>query len=214
MLTWENTGAGDRDRTGMASLEGGEALKRSKPRKPTTDPLGIDPTHESGQPVHVAMRLGMVDRPTGQPIGKFASHRASPGRESALQREHHRWCDRSSARGSVELGYEVDYILGDDDPLLGSCAIEHLVVGTAGETEIADVPCVVSLIGQVPGDRRAEHLIYEKPHEARKRCRSRAACSARSAANPAEVETMIDRNEAAAERAEQAARERQRFLAT
>ncbi len=35
-----------------------------------------------------------------------------------------------------------------------------------------------------------------------------------AAANPAEVETMIDRNEAAAERAEQAARERQRFLAS
>lgn len=35
-----------------------------------------------------------------------------------------------------------------------------------------------------------------------------------AAANPGEVETMIDRNEAAAARAEQAARERERFLAS
>jgi hypothetical protein len=35
-----------------------------------------------------------------------------------------------------------------------------------------------------------------------------------AAANPDEVESMIDRNEAAAERAEQAARERERFLAS
>jgi len=35
-----------------------------------------------------------------------------------------------------------------------------------------------------------------------------------AAAHPSEVETMIDRNEAAAERAQRAARERERFLAS
>jgi hypothetical protein len=56
---------------------------------------------------------------------------------------------------------EVDCVLGDDDPALGGRAIEHLVVGTPGKSEVADVPCVMSEIGQLPGDCRAEHLVDE-----------------------------------------------------
>ena len=52
----------------------------------------------------------------------------------------------------------------------------------AGEPEVADVLRVMPEMGQVPGDRRTEHLVDEEPHEARKRSRSRAARSARSAA--------------------------------
>ena len=36
-----------------------------------------------------------------------------------------------------------------------------------------------SLDSKVPGDRGAEHLVDQEPHEARKRSRSRATCSAR-----------------------------------
>lgn len=97
---------------------------------------------------------------------------------------------RSSACGRVEQGYEVDGVLGHDDSVLGGHAIEHLVVGTAGEAEVADVLRVMPEIGQVPGDYRAEHLVDEEPHEARKRSRSRAACSARSAA--ASLRSIVD----------------------
>jgi len=114
----------------------------------------------------------MVVGPSVQPFGKFVSHGPGASRQSALQREDYWGCDQSSTCRSVEQGDEVDCVLGDDDPVLGSCAIEHLVVGTPGEAEVADVSRVVSEIGQVSGDRRAEHLVDEEPHEARKRSRS------------------------------------------
>jgi len=124
----------------------------------------------------------MVVCPTGESVGEFVRHRAGAGRQCALESEHHGWRDGANANRCVEQDNEVDCVLGDDDPVLGSCAIEHLVVGTACEADIADVPRVMSEIGQVPGDRRAEHLVDEKPHEARKRSRSWAALSARRAA--------------------------------
>lgn len=139
-------------------------------------------TDESGKPVHVAVGVGMVVGPSVQPFGKFVSHGPGASRQSALQREDNWGCDQSSTCRSVEQGDEVDGVLGDDDPVRGGCAIEYLVVGTAGETDVADVQRIMPEFGQGPGDRGAEHLVDEEPHEARKRSRSRAACSARSAA--------------------------------